>query len=325
MLLKLHFLLLTICLIPLSGISRSGAKTSSHPSSGEQSLLGKWDVAVKAGRGEYPSWFEIEQEEGCLKGQFVGKWGAAQPLARIEIRGRFLKFTVDQEPEGWPHPLVFEGRLTGHRLQGTTTFKGELLSWKAQRAPALKRKMPIQWGGSITLFNGKDLTGWKGTPANRKNGWAAVNGVLVNAPPSTNLVTEQTFDDFKLHLEFRIPERSDGGVYLRGRYEIEIEPGFGKPPHSHGIGGIYGFLRPSLNPCKKADEWQTLDAVLIGRRVTVILNGQKIIDGQEIPGITGGALDSHEADPGPIMLQGDHGAVFFRNILLTPAKKTGGA
>jgi hypothetical protein len=115
-------------------------------------------------------------------------------------------------------------------------------------------------------------------------------------------------------------QRSNSGVYLRGRYEVQIQDDFGKPAESHGAGGLYGFLTPTTNAIKPAGEWQTYDITFIGRQLTVVLNGQTIIDRQEIPGVTGGAIDSAEGTPGPIMLQGDHGKVWFKNIVITPAK-----
>ena len=142
----------------------------------------------------------------------------------------------------------------------------------------------------------------------------------MNTTPGNDLVTEQKFTDFQLHAEFRYPPRSNSGIYLRGRYEVQIEDNYGEEPECHKIGGIYGFLTPSVNAAKKAGEWQTLDVTLVGRVVTVVLNGERIIDRQAIPGITGGALDSHEGEPGPIFLQGDHGPIEFRRLTLTPGE-----
>jgi hypothetical protein len=164
------------------------------------------------------------------------------------------------------------------------------------------------------------LTGWKPRSADDKNNWAVKDGVLVNAASGTDLVTQRKFTDFKLHTEYRYPKGSNSGVYLRGRYEVQIEDDHGTVADSHGSGGVYGFLTPSINAAKKAGEWQTLDVTLVGRTVTVVLNGERVIDRQVIPGITGGALDSDEGEPGPIFLQGDHGAVEFRNLSVTPAE-----
>jgi hypothetical protein len=123
-----------------------------------------------------------------------------------------------------------------------------------------------------------------------------------------------------LHADFRYPNQSNSGIYLRGRYEVQIEDNFGKPPDSHYIGGVYGFLTPRINAAKKAGEWQTVEITLAGRIVTITVNGEPVIERQAIPGITGGALDSEEAQPGPIMIQGDHGPVEFRELSLTPAE-----
>src|SRR5204862_2340807 len=136
--------------------------------------------------------------------------------------------------------------------------------------------------------NGRDLTGWKPRSTTVKNGWLVRDGMLVNAQPGNDLLTERTLTDFKLYAEFRYPKGSNSGIYLRGRYEVQIEDNFGEEPDSHKIGGIYGFLTPCVNAAKPAGEWQTLDVTLVGRAVTILLNGERVIDRQAIPGITGG-------------------------------------
>jgi 3-keto-disaccharide hydrolase len=215
----------------------------------------------------------------------------------------------------------YEARLENDRLAGKTPGpQGREIAWEGRRAPDLKRSAPPAWGQPVALFNGKDLEGWRPHFPQRPNGWAVQEGRLVNATPGNDLVTQRTFTDFQLHAEFRYPKGSNSGIYLRGRYELQIEDSFGQDPESHGLGSIYGFLAPRVNAAKPAGEWQICDVTLVGRMVTVTLNGEKILDNQEIPGITGGALDSDEGAPGPIYLQGDHGPVEFRNMNLTPAK-----
>jgi 3-keto-disaccharide hydrolase len=172
--------------------------------------------------------------------------------------------------------------------------------------------------GYRPLFNGKDLTGWKLRHEGAKNGWTVRDGLLTNTPPSTDLYTEEKFQDFQLHVEYMIPPRSNSGIYLRGRYEIQIMDDAGKPTHNRLNGSIYGRIAPTVNATKPAGEWQTVDATLVGKRVTVVLNGQKIIDNAEIAGPTGAALDDRESEPGPILLQGDHGQVSFRNLYIKP-------
>ena len=174
-------------------------------------------------------------------------------------------------------------------------------------------------GRWISLFNGKDLTGWHLREANAHNGWTAERGTLVNTPPSADLVSDQKFQDFDLHYEYNYPPGSNSGVYLRGRYEIQIQDDYGKAPESHINGAIYGVVTPSSNPTKHAGQWQTVNARIVGNKVTVELNGVKTINQAPVR-VTGGALDDQESEPGPIMLQGDHGAVTFRNIRLRPIK-----
>ena len=138
--------------------------------------------------------------------------------------------------------------------------------------------------------------------------------------PAANLRTAEEFRDFRLHVEFKIPKGSNSGVYLRGRYETQVADSYGQPPHSRGVGGIYGLVTPTVNASHPAGEWNVLEATIVGYRVTIVVNGQTTIDAKLVDGITGGALDVNETAPGPIMLQGDHGAVYYRNIILTPAR-----
>ncbi|HEU4786405.1 MAG TPA: DUF1080 domain-containing protein, partial [Gemmatimonadaceae bacterium] len=175
------------------------------------------------------------------------------------------------------------------------------------------------WGTAVALFNGKDLTGWK-TEGGQSH-WTVVNGVLTSTASGANLVSTRTFSDFKLHVEFRYPKGGNSGVYLRGRHEVQIEDTPQRDfPLPVDIGGVYGFLTPSEIAATGPGKWQTYDITLVGRRVTVVLNGRTIIADQIIPGITGGALDSDEGAPGPLLLQGDHLPIEYRNIRLTPAK-----
>lgn len=284
-------------------------------------IVGRWNMTVHAPR-PYPSWFEVTEQGGQLQGRFVGAFGHAMPLKRVEFADGRVALWLGRRSEEMRNAPTYTGTLKGDIMEGVMRAREDQeMRWTAVRAPELKRTGKPVWGRPVELFNGQDLTGWQSlNPA--RNGWAAEGGLLVNRRPGTNLRTEQTFTDFKLRAEFRYPKGSNSGIYLRGRYEVQIEDGFGKPPHNRGIGSIYGFLEPRVNACREPGEWQTLDITLIGRIVTVVLNGQTLIDAQEIPGITGGALDSDEAAPGPIYLQGDHGPIEFRKITLTPATAT---
>jgi hypothetical protein len=195
---------------------------------------------------------------------------------------------------------------------------GKSFSWTAVRAPRLYHGTTARWGAPIKLLHANDLGGWH--PSGATNQWVVSNGVLRSPRSGSNLITDRKFGDFKLHVEFRYPKESNSGVYLRGRHEVQIQDDYGNDPAPDRFSGIYGFIAPIEIAAKPAGEWQTYDITLVGRIVTVVANGKQVICNQEIPGITGGALDSHEGEPGPIFLQGDHGPIEYRNIVITPAK-----
>jgi hypothetical protein len=210
------------------------------------------------------------------------------------------------------------GALQNDMLKGAMTFpNGKTYQWTGKRAPLLHRDKKPVWGKPIHLFDGTNLNQWHATG---KNQWEAESGLLRSPHSGSNLVTNQTFKDFKLHIEFRFPAESNSGVYLRGRYEVQIEDGDEPEPDNNQMGAIYGFLAPSEPLPRIPGKWQSYDITLIGRMVTVVANGKTIICNREIPGITGGAIDSDEGTPGPILLQGDHGPIDYRNIIITPAE-----
>jgi hypothetical protein len=173
----------------------------------------------------------------------------------------------------------------------------------------------------VPLFNGHDLSGWAPSDPSAAATWKVENGTLVTPGRGPELMTNEKFQDFKLHIEFNCSHGANSGVYLRGRYELQIEDDPEPEGPTMRTGGVYGFLAPSVEMPRKPGEWQIYDITLIGRVVTVVQNGKTIIDHQEIPGITGGALDSHEGLPDPIYLQGSEaGHVAFRHITITTAK-----
>jgi hypothetical protein len=213
---------------------------------------------------------------------------------------------------------VVTGRVQGERLAGSMTAPdGKRYEWTGVRAPKLKRAAKPVWGQPVNLIR-PGLAGWRAIGG--ENQWVVENGILRSPKSGANLVTERTFGDFKLHVEFRYPKGSNSGIYLRGRHEVQIEDNAGLDPSSERFSGVYGFIAPTENAAKQPGEWQTYDITLVGRMVTVVANGKTVICEREIPGITGGALDSDEGAPGPLMLQGDHGPVEYRNIRVTPAR-----
>ncbi len=293
-----------------------------QPNASEDKFLGRWDVTVHAANGtNYPSWFEIQREGDKLAGRFVGRVGSQRPLTKVEISGGQLNIALPSQYERQIITLGFTGKFVGNKLMGDTTDEEQKpAKWTATRAPLLMNKKAPVWGKPVTLFNGRDLTGWQLRDPKSAKAWKVEDGVLVNEPGSTDIVSTAKFKDFKLHIEFKMVEGSNSGVYTRGRYEVQIQDDFGKDPDSRRMGGVYGFIAPTKNAAKRAGEWQTYDITLIGRRITVVLNGETIIENAEIPGITGGALDSDEGAAGAIMMQGDHGKIYYRNIVITPAR-----
>jgi hypothetical protein len=176
--------------------------------------------------------------------------------------------------------------------------------------------------GWISLLNGKDLAGWHLRNPKGPNGWKAVDQVTVNTPPSTDIQTDGEYYDFQLHVEFKVTA-GDGnsGVYMRDKYEMQIFNSFGKPPQDSGCGALYKRIAPSVNASKRDGEWQTYDITFIGRRLTVIHNGQKVLDNVDVGPMGTGAASSRPDGPGPLRLQGDHDAVSYRNIRIRPLSK----
>lgn len=285
-----------------------------------QDVPGRWDITITTPDGPRPSWLEVRKSgHRSLVGQFVGIVGSARPIAEVHVAGDSLHFSIPRQWEEGTSEVQLRGRVAGERMSGMLTFgDGRWHRWTGSRAPVLHRQAEPQWGAPVALFTGTDLSGWR--VFGGENQWRAENGILRNVASGGNLATERTFDDFKLHLEFRYPDGSNSGVYLRGRYEVQIADSMNVQPAADLLGAVYGFIVPSELVARAPGEWQTYDITLVGRMVTVVANGKTIICDREIPGITGGALDSNEGAPGPIFLQGDHGPIEYRNIVITPAR-----
>jgi 3-keto-disaccharide hydrolase len=299
----------------------TSSASSAQQMSDTSALVGRWDITVNMNGHLYPSWLEVQHSGiDMLVGRFVGTGGSARPVSRIYFSNGVMHFSIPPQWENVPTDLAVEGTLQGDSLVGKMGFsEDKMYDWVGKKAPSLHRdKIPV-WGTPIRLFDGKDLKGWHATGINQ---WEAVNGILRSPHSGSDLMTDQAFNDFKLHIEFRLSPESNSGVYLRGRYEVQIEDGNDPEPENNQMGAIYGFIAPSQPLPRKPGQWETYDITLVGRMVTVVANGVTVICNREIPGITGGAMNSNEAQPGPIILQGDEsGQVEFRNIMITPAKE----
>lgn len=305
---------------------------------GENPFVGRWDLTITADKDSYPDWMEVTEENGSPKVRVQLRTGNVHPLdAKMDGSRLIVNVPAPNDAPGSSPNGSWELTAKGDKISGIQKH-GETEDAKVagHRAPALKRTAPSAWSAPESLFNGKDLSGWeplRNTPAamtNSKNLWTVKDGDLTNEGRGANLRTTRTFDDFKLHIEFNVPKGENSGVYLRGRYEAQVGTGGG--PHAHvspnstnkapSVGSIYGFLKFPLDAPIEPDTWHTYDITLVGRYVTVALDHVTGIDNQEIPGITGGAMDSDEGKPGPIYLQGDHhGGVKYRNITISVPKQ----
>ena len=289
---------------------------------GDDALLGRWDITAAGAQSGLPTncWLELKREQGEIKGRFNAGQGAVFDLPQVTIDKANLTF---QYPEGHPPNVtqqVWRATMKNGGLVGTADTEGQTLSWTGVRGPVWPTAPPERKPGKpIDLFNGKDVSNWLCQDPHHPMGWFVKDGILMNVGKNAcNIYTRQKFNDFKLNVEFNVDPESNSGVYLRGRYEIQILDGYHRPMDVHSQGALYGFIVPAAKADKPAGEWQTYEITLIANHVSVIMNGTKIIDNGEVPGITGGALDANEKGPGPILLQGDHGRVQFRKVRLTP-------
>ncbi len=179
--------------------------------------------------------------------------------------------------------------------------------------------------GFRPLFNGKDTTGWHLRNPNGHNSWKVEDGVLKNivnkGEHGTDLVMDQKFWNFTVKFDYLVPDNSNSGFYLRGRHELQILGDYTRGTTSPGGNGAsYNFKAPDKFVSRPGNEWQTVEATIIGNKITVVLNGVTIHDNVECNNATGNELDDKVDQPGAIFLQGDHGTVSFRNLRIKELK-----
>jgi hypothetical protein len=323
---KLILLAVTASVLPWAALAQTGAQTGGQDA---KPFLGRWDMTVTPATGSpYPQWMELTENGGKLEGRVQPRGGAWRPIEGATLSSGKLLVAVSPAGRGpavsWELTSVSSGKLTGVERRGDTA--GPALV--GLRAPKLDRPMPKQWSAPTALFDGKDLNGWEPIGNISNNKWIARDGELVNDNPETtprgpgaaNIKTTAKFQDFKLHIEVNCPEGGNSGIYLRGRYEVQVGTEGGTQP-THEMGAIYSHYPPPAGAENGLSKWTAFDITLVGRHVTVLRDGKMYHDNVEIPGPTGGALDSDEAAPGPFFLQGDHhGVVRFRNITISVPK-----
>jgi hypothetical protein len=280
-------------------------------------FVGRWDFNI----GTRAAWLGVTEKNGGLEVWYQPTSANVYQVKDFKVhQGSHLTATVVAAAENSP-ATVWELDAAGDKLTGAQKRGEASTPLTGVRAPDLKRPMPRAWTTPEPLFNGKSLDGWEpiGNPANSH--WKVEDGMLVNESKGANLKSTRKFDDFKLHFEVNCPDHGNAGFYLRGRYEVQIEyEPLEANPVERRIGSIYGRIAPKEIP-RTPGAWETFDVTLVGRMLTVVRNGVKTIDNKEIEGITGGALDANEGEPGPFYIQGDHtGGLKFRNITISVPK-----
>jgi hypothetical protein len=284
-------------------------------------FAGRWDFNLTQDGTNRAAWLGITDKAGALDVWYQPTGGNVFELKDVKVESSKLVLAISAANPARNRPAVtWELQASGNQLHGTEIAGARSTPITGVRAPELKRAAPKSWTAPEPLFNGKNLDGWApiGSAASH---WTVQDGLLVNQEHGANLKTSRRFEDFKAHFEVNCPDGGNSGFYLRGRYEVQIEyePLTSNPPERR-IGSIYGRLTPKERP-RTPGAWETFDVTLVGRTVTIVRNGVTTIDHQEIEGITGGALDADEAEPGPFYLQGDHtGGLKFRNITVSVPK-----
>lgn len=281
----------------------------------ESDFIGRWNLSLLDVDGYASAWLEIRPTaDQDKRGQLVWIFGGAEPIEDVVIAEDVLTFSHFFMGKR----LRFTARPVGNALTGTTTDHSSTIKWVGVRAPDLRPPTVLRQDTPLAIMTDPTLSGWTLRNGSSPSCWHTEEGILFNDQSCADLKSNLDFLNFHLKLEFRLDDEGGSGVYLRGRYEVQIANDGNGPPTPRSSGAIFGHLAPLLSAGKKPGEWQTLEVTLIGREVTVRLNHHVVIANEQIPGPTGAALDSDEGRPGPIMLQGDHGRVSFRNIVITP-------
>ncbi|MDD4108363.1 MAG: DUF1080 domain-containing protein [Prolixibacteraceae bacterium] len=303
---------------------------------------GMWTIEIDGGA---VGWIEVHDRNGFVDADLLWRGGSVLPVSNIYFSdkntmvvtrtgevvrkgndGQERKHIVTQLYTFKKSENKLKGELTEPSRDGRSVTTTGFTAMKLPDVPGAPDLSKVRYGDPVMLFNGKDISNWRLTNPDRTNGFKVINGVLVNDPVQKegrrvsygNLRTNQEFEDFNLTLEVNVPSGSNSGVYLRGMYEIQVLDSYGKELDSHNMGALYSRITPAVAAEKPAGEWQSMDITLCKRHLTVRLNGITIIDNKPVSGPTGGAIIADVFKPGPIFLQGDHGKVSYRNIVLRP-------
>lgn len=306
-----------------------------------EELVGDWSLEIESGEA---GWLSVGESEGQPVVAMLVDVGSIRPLKGVKVEGGKIHIPLKKYRKGGKKGEIIrqtraevwveEGKLRGviitsfpdERVEVGDPFTGKAIP-PMPKAPDLEK---VSYAEPITLFNGRDLKGWRLRRPEKKDGWSVKDGLLMNETPKTdfsatgaygNLQTEGVFGDCKLHIEFLIGKERNSGIYVRGMYEAQVVDRDSRMQGLQGVGAVFGRVKPTKNAGLAGGEWQSYDITLVDRHITIVLNGEKVIDNQPVPGPTAGAMNTDPMAPGPIYLQGDHTSVKYRNIVLTPVKQ----
>jgi len=285
-------------------------------------FAGRWAIqATDSSRKVF--WLEVASESP-VTGQFFGVTGGRlESLRDATLDGARLRFRVERIHESGRKLEGFADlRREGDGLIGTVRNDRREFSVRGWRSPEIADRDDGSWReGERRALLTPDFAAWREYPE-RDREWRFADGTLSNRIESAKLlVTRDDYWNFRLRLEYKLPKGGNAGIGLRHHYELQLADDYSQPPSVHGNVSLYSQIAPSTNASKPPGEWQTLDVTLIGRDLTVILNGKRVVDRQPIRGLTGLALDPDETKPGPVSLQGDHGTVEYRNVTIARLTK----
>lgn len=301
----------TIVLIALAVIAPARAQ--------ENPFLGTWNISGEAPNQDYVGWLEVKEEGGKLSAMYLNRGGSPVPGQDVKIADGELSFALPSRGEWKPTVKL---RASGGKLTGTLATAKDGVALTGVRPPkwgACDANGKHAFGKPVALFDGASLDAWDVQRKDRPSGWSVEDGVMTNVPKANNLVSKPQFKDFRIDAEYKLSEKGNSGIYLRGRYELQVLDDFGRDTdREHGHMSIYARRAPDVNASKAVGEWQAMQGTIVGNCLTVTLNGKTLHNNVRIPAITGGALDVREDQPGPIMIQGDHEKVWFRKVIVTP-------
>ena len=305
----------SFCLLAAAALLPSAAKSATP-------FEGRWDLVVTpkaAGVKIYPDWMEVGVKDGAPAVRIQPRSGSAFYAKEFKTEGTHLSVLWANGTTTWDLD-VKDGKLAGSEKRDGKLFA----DLAGVRAPLLKRNPPKEWTAPEPIFNGKDLTGWEPTDPAAANHYVAKDGESAQRIQGREPENHAQVRRFQTAHRIQLPrQKATAGSICAAATKSRWNTRRLMPTTSFtASASVYSMLAPAVELPRKPGTWESFDITLVGRWLTVVRNGVKTIDNQEIAGITGGALDSNEGEPGPFYIQGDHtGGMKYRNITIQVPKK----